>query len=73
MSKQQKDNQPQTDLPKLSAPARRALAAAGCNRLEDLTRFTEREVKAWHGIGPNALNQLRAAMEAKGLKYAGES
>lgn len=72
MTQKPTDN-PETDLPKLSAPARRALAAAGCNRLEDLTRFTEREVKKWHGIGPNALNQLRAAMAAKGLKFADES
>jgi hypothetical protein len=68
-----KPSDPQTDLPKLAAPAQRALAAVGCNRLEDLTRFTEREVKGWHGIGPNALNQLRSAMEAKGLKFASES
>lgn len=59
------------DLPKLAAPARRALAAAGVTRLSDLARFTEAEVKAWHGIGPNALTALRRALRAKGLSFAG--
>jgi hypothetical protein len=40
-----------TDLPKLAAPARRALAGAGYTRLEDLTQVTEAEVKKLHGIG----------------------
>jgi len=32
------------DLPKLSAPAKRALAAAGVKNLKDLTKFSEAEV-----------------------------
>lgn len=60
-----------TDLPpKLANPARRALAAAGCDHLEDLTAHTEAEVAGWHGIGPNALNQLRSALAAQGLSFA---
>ena len=50
--------QSESDLPKLSAPAHRALAAAGVRKLQDLTRFSEKEVSQWHGIGPNALDQL---------------
>jgi hypothetical protein len=60
------------DLPKLAAPAQRALAAAGVQRLEQLTSFSEAEIKQWHGIGPNALSQLRLTLEAKGLSFARE-
>lgn len=61
----------QSDLPiKLAAPARRALAGAGIARLAQLARLTEAEVKQLHGIGPNALDQLRRAMRAKGLSFA---
>jgi hypothetical protein len=58
------------DLPKLAAPAQRALTAAGVTRLTELARFSEAEVKAWHGIGPNALTALRRALRAKGLSFA---
>ena len=65
----QQGNLPENDLPKLSAPAHRALAAAGVHRLKDLTRFSEAEVKKWHGIGPNAMRQLRRAMEEQGFSF----
>ena len=61
---------PDGDLPKLSAPARRALDTVGIQRLDQLTRFSEAEVKQLHGIGPNALDQLRRALAAKGLPFA---
>jgi len=59
----------ENDLPKLAAPAGRALAAAGVQRLKDLTKFSEAEVKNWHGIGPNALDQLRRALKENGLSF----
>jgi hypothetical protein len=65
----EKNDQAETDLPKISAPAQRALAAAGVKQLKDLTRFSETEVKKWHGIGPNALGKLRQAMQEKGLSF----
>jgi len=58
------------DLPRLSAPARRALAAAGITRLAQLAQRTESELLALHGIGPNALAALRAALAANGKKLA---
>ena len=64
-------NQQGSDLPsELSQPARRALAGAGIQRLEQLTTFSEAEVKQLHGIGPNALVQLRRALDARGLSFA---
>jgi hypothetical protein len=60
----------QNDLPKLAAPAQRALAGAGIQNLKDLTKFSESQIKALHGIGPNALKELRRAMKANGFPFA---
>ena len=63
--------QQESDLPSgLAAPARRALIGAGYLRLEQLSKVSETEIKQLHGIGPNALKQLRLAMDAKGLSFA---
>ena len=62
-----------SDLPKLAAPAQRALAAAGIQRLEQLTQLSEDEIKQLHGVGPNALEQLHRALAAKGLAFANEA
>ncbi|HCJ33281.1 MAG TPA: DNA-binding protein [Ktedonobacter sp.] len=63
--------QQESDLPSgLSAPARRALVGAGYVRLEQLTRISEAEIKQLHGIGPNALKQIRHALEARGLSFS---
>ena len=65
--------QQESDLPSgLAAPARRALVGAGYLRLEQLTRLSEAELKQLHGVGPNALKQLRHALEARGLSFADE-
>jgi hypothetical protein len=58
-----------TDLPKLAAPARRALNGAGYTRLEDLTKATESEVRKLHGMGPNAMQALRNALRERGLSF----
>ncbi len=61
----------ESDLPaKLSQPAQRALAGAGIKNLKQLSKFSETEIKQLHGMGPNALNQLRTALAAKGLSFA---
>lgn len=59
-----------SDLPKLAAPAQRALAAAGITRLEQLTRVSEAELAQLHGMGPHALGTLKAAMSERHLKFA---
>ena len=56
-------------LPKLAAPARRALEAEGITRLDQLTAWTEADLAALHGIGPNALGALRAALAENGLRF----
>jgi hypothetical protein len=59
-----------SDLPKLAAPAQRALDAAGIQRLDQLTALSEADIRQLHGIGPNALEQLRQALAANGLSFA---
>jgi DNA repair protein RadC len=68
----QNQSHPQeNDLPPgLSNPARRALATAGIQNLTQLTQFSEADIKKLHGIGPNALNQLRHALAASDRSFA---
>lgn len=56
----------------LAQPARRALAGAGYERLEQLAAVTEAQLKALHGIGPKSLRQLRSALNTRGLSFASE-
>ena len=64
-------DQPAGDLPaELASPARRALAAAGYTRLEQLTQVSEAELGRLHGMGPSALDQLRRALAASGRTFA---
>ena len=59
------------DLPEgLAAPARRALAFAGYTRLDQLANAGEAEVRALHGMGPNAITVLRSALRASGRSFA---
>lgn len=53
----------------LSNPARRALAGANIETLEQLAQHTEAEIKELHGIGPSAMDLLRSALAAKGLSF----
>jgi len=53
----------------LAQPALRALANAGIDHLEQLAGVTEENVRSWHGIGPNALKRLQAALTSLGLSF----
>ena len=64
------DQQKGDRTPALAQPAQRALAGAGIQRLEQLTKFTEEEIKQLHGIGPNALKQLHQALAGRGLSFS---
>ncbi|MEW9532177.1 DNA-binding protein [Microbispora sp. NPDC049125] len=59
----------QADLPKLAAPARRALTGAGYSSLEQLSQVSEAELLALHGMGPNAMAALRDALAERGLSF----
>ena len=57
------------ELPKVAAPAQRALDSAGIANLKQLSKFTEVEVAQLHGMGPNALGKLREALKAEDLSF----
>src|SRR5262249_20458033 len=70
-----KKNEPRerNDLPDgLAAPALRALSRAGIATLAQLAKVTESEISELHGMGPKAVGQLKAAMRARRLKFAGK-
>ncbi len=62
--------QQNSDLPKLSQPAHRALAGAGIQNLKQLTKVSESEIKQLHGMGPKALGELRQALAERGWSFA---
>jgi len=55
--------------PGVSGPALRALNAAGVRSMSDLTRWTEADVAALHGMGPKALAVLRSALADAGRTF----
>jgi DNA-directed RNA polymerase alpha subunit len=59
---------PEADLPRIGAPATRALAAAGITRLDQVADRTEAELLALHGFGPRALRLLVEALAERGLE-----
>lgn len=52
----------QTPLPRIGAPATRALDAAGFRCLEDLDGASRKALLALHGVGPRALRILDETM-----------
>jgi hypothetical protein len=54
---------------RLSAPARRALEAAGISSVEHLAQHTRRDIKSLHGIGPLAMLQLDKTLNERGLRF----
>lgn len=57
-----------TDLPKLAAPARRALAGAGITRLDQLAKLSEADLRALHGMGPSAIKPSRPLWTPAGCR-----
>lgn len=59
-----------TPLPeKISAPAKRALAAAQIHDLEKLSTYTQKEIMSLHGIGKNVFDKLATALAENHLKF----
>ncbi|HKI53159.1 MAG TPA: DNA-directed RNA polymerase subunit alpha C-terminal domain-containing protein [Anaerolineales bacterium] len=56
-------------LPKIAAPAQRALQSAGITTLQQLTEVTEAELLQLHGMGQKALGILREALNANGSSF----
>jgi hypothetical protein len=56
-----------TALPKTSAPAERALRAAGYDTLESLASVAIVDLMPLHGFGPLAVDRIQAALAAADL------
>jgi uncharacterized protein YdhG (YjbR/CyaY superfamily) len=56
----------------LGAPATRALTNAGVRSLDDLTRWSESDLAALHGVGPKAVDVLRRALADRHLTLQGD-
>lgn len=68
------DSSKKSDFPiELAKPARRALEGAGYVKLEQFTVLSEVEVLKLHGMGPKALEQIRLALNDRGLSFRNES
>jgi len=53
----------------ISAPARRAFERESINTLLKLSKYSEKEVLALHGIGPGSILPLKKALKEKGLSF----
>lgn len=52
------------DLPEIiGKPALRALSAAGIKTLKQVSRLSNKELLALHGVGPKAIDILRRAVK----------
>lgn len=62
-----------TDLPvKLANPVRNALTNAGIVRLDQVATYSEKQLLRLHGVGPKGIEQLRVALDERGLSFAPE-
>ncbi|MFV2104823.1 DNA-binding protein [Micromonospora sp. LOL_024] len=60
-------------LPKISAPATRALNAAGYTALRQLAGVPRAELARLHGMGPKALDIIDAALEQHNLGLSADA
>jgi DNA-directed RNA polymerase alpha subunit len=56
------------DFLSLAKPAQRALANAGFNKLSQLSKITEKELLALHGMGPNAMKNIKKSLAVRDLE-----
>lgn len=54
------------ELPRIGAPATRALASVGITRLEQVADRSAAELLALHGFGPRALRIIEEELAARG-------
>jgi hypothetical protein len=60
---------PPDELPRIGAPATRALTSVGITRLSQLTDHRAEELLKLHGMGPRAIKILRQALADQGLSF----
>jgi hypothetical protein len=60
-------------LPRIGAPATRALAGIGVTRLSQLTEHRAADLLKLHGMGPRAVGIVRQALADQGLSLRDET
>lgn len=53
----------------LAAPARRALENIGIQSLEQLSKYSEKEVLSLHGMGKSTIPKLQKLLSEQGLSF----
>jgi hypothetical protein len=53
----------------LSAPAQRALGGIGVKTLKQLSKYSEKEILALHGMGLASIPTLRRVLKEEGLEF----
>lgn len=69
MATKQSATKPSDALPRIGAPATRALAEAGYTRLSQLQGVSEADLAKLHGVGPKAIRILREALAEAGWSF----
>jgi DNA-directed RNA polymerase alpha subunit len=54
-------------LDRLASPAQRAIQNAGIKTLEQLSKYSEKEIADLHGIGKNAIVVIKSVLKENGL------
>ena len=57
-------------LQKLAKPAQRAVENEGITTLEQLSKYSEKELYNLHGIGKNAINIAKEILKDNGLEFS---
>ncbi|MCW7468653.1 helix-hairpin-helix domain-containing protein [Leptospira kanakyensis] len=58
----------------LGVPAQRALIRElGISKLEDLSRYTKKDLLRLHGFGPSSLPKLEAELTKRGIQWKDQS
>lgn len=53
----------------VAAPARRALEAHNINTLQQLSKYSVKEILQFHGMGKSSIPKLQECLEKEGLKF----
>lgn len=57
-------------LNKLAKPAQRAIQNAGISSIEQLSKYSEKEVSELHGVGKSAMVIIKQTLEGNGLTFS---
>jgi len=55
---------------KLTKPVQRAIQSVGIMTIEQLSKYSEKEISSIHGIGKNAMNTIKQTLIENGLTFS---